>query len=90
MLGSTPSDAAQGLYSLYTLGYKSFRDRRKKKKKKARMRRRLAEAKRVRVENLLGQWNKSHSPLASKRYCAGSHFSRKGFSSEFKRKKSGD
>lgn len=63
MLGSTPSDAAQGLYSLYTLGYKSFRDRRKKKK--ARRRRRRAE--RARFDNLLGQWNKSHSPLASKR-----------------------
>ena len=67
MLGSTPSDAAQGLYSLYTLGYKSWRDRRKKKKARRRRRRMLAEAKRVRVENLLGQWNKSHSPLASKR-----------------------
>ena len=67
MLGSTPSDAANGLYSLYTLGYKSFRDRRKKKKKARRRRRLAALAERARVDNLLGQWNKSHSPLSSKR-----------------------
>lgn len=62
-LGSTPSDAAGAVYSLYSLGYKNIRDRRKKKK--ARKRREAYE--RAMLDRRMGEWNKSHSPLSSKR-----------------------
>lgn len=63
LAGSTPSDAAEGIYTLYTLGYKSWHDRRKKKK--ARKRREALQ--RAMLDRRMGEWNKSHSPLSSKR-----------------------